>query len=161
MLTRLYGSEAPARTRGGEGNPKETESHPSSRSAPRGPLLQFQQSAGSAIAFYPNPSLSLRPTSSFMCDQARGEKSFSSVTLLHYYSYDIAHPWPERVCLAWFWNDLTRADAAGSRSVFELLAILFQLCVGLLNVKRAIRENGMILAKPAACYSTRLLTARL
>lgn len=63
----------------------------------------------------------------------------------HYYSYDIAIPWPERVCLAWFRNDLTRADAAGSQSVFELLAILFKFCVGLLDVKPAVREKGMIL----------------
>lgn len=104
----------------------------------------FSNLLGAPSLSIPIP-LSLRPTSSFMCDQARVEKSFSSVTLLHYYSYDIAHPWPERVCLAWFWNDLTRADAAGSRSVFELLEILFKLCVGLLNVKRAVREKGMIL----------------
>lgn len=49
VLTRLCGSGAQARTHGGEGNPEETQSHPSSRSAPLGPLLQFQQSVGSII----------------------------------------------------------------------------------------------------------------
>lgn len=83
VLTRLCGSGAQARTHGGEGNPEETQSHPSSRSAPLGPLLQFQQSVGSIITSSLCLLLPPRPTSSSLCDQAQGEKGFSMVSLLH------------------------------------------------------------------------------